>query len=196
MAANKQFDQTPFDFNAFNNLTNNTPAGMKLALAISLLNGAWMSYARFNNPLAADCHLLLSDLKDFQLKHKAAQNARAAAAPDATFNRQAVGAQITRLMDKLANAVNVQEITTLSNAIDKLERALKDTPVPVSSSNAIDSSAIPKLGQADMMELFAQFQKMQAALAQDNQVAAHNAAVSTEQVQDGVLHQQGDALAA
>lgn len=71
------------------------------------------------------------------------------------------------------------------------ERAEKNN-----SSKGIDNSTIPTLGQADMLAMFAQFQKMQAALAQGNMVAAQNANTSTQQIGDGVLHQQGDQVAA
>lgn len=64
------------------------------------------------------------------------------------------------------------------------------------SSKAIDNSTIPTLGQADMLAMFAQFQKMQAALAQGHMVAAQVADTSIQQIGDGVLHQQGDAVAA
>lgn len=64
------------------------------------------------------------------------------------------------------------------------------------SSKGIDNSTIPALGQADMLAMFAQFQKMQAALAQGNMVAAQVADTSIQQIGDGVLHQQGDAVAA
>ena len=64
------------------------------------------------------------------------------------------------------------------------------------SSKGIDNSTIPTLGQADMLAMFAQFQKMQAALAQGHMVAAQVADTSIQQIGDGVLHQQGDAVAA
>lgn len=64
------------------------------------------------------------------------------------------------------------------------------------SSKGIDNSTIPALGQADMLAMFAQFQAMQAALAQGNMVAAQVADTSIQQIGDGVLHQQGDAVAA
>lgn len=64
------------------------------------------------------------------------------------------------------------------------------------SSKGIDNSTIPTLGQADMLAMFAQFQAMQAALAQGNMVAAQVADTSIQQIGDGVLHQQGDAVAA
>lgn len=64
------------------------------------------------------------------------------------------------------------------------------------SSKGIDNSTIPTLGQADMLAMLAQFQAMQAALAQGNMVAAQVADTSIQQIGDGVLHQQGDAVAA
>ncbi len=64
------------------------------------------------------------------------------------------------------------------------------------STKGIDNSTIPTLGQADMLAMLAQFQAMQAALAQGNMVAAQVADTSIQQIGDGVLHQQGDAVAA
>ena len=64
------------------------------------------------------------------------------------------------------------------------------------SSKAIDNSTIPTIGVQDMMAMFAQFQAMQAAQAAGNIVAAQNAEKSIGQIQDGVLHVQGDQVAA
>ncbi len=64
------------------------------------------------------------------------------------------------------------------------------------SSKGIDNSTIPVLGQLDAKVLNQLFQNMIAAQAAGNLVAAQNAETSIEQVQDGVLHQQGDAQAA
>ena len=64
------------------------------------------------------------------------------------------------------------------------------------SSKSIDNATVPTLGVADMMAMFAQFQAMQAAQAAGNLVAAQNASTSIEQIQDGVLHVQGDQVAA
>lgn len=64
------------------------------------------------------------------------------------------------------------------------------------SSKGIDNSTIPVLGQLDAKVLNQLFQNMIAAQAAGNLGAAQNAETSIEQVQDGVLHQQGDAQAA
>lgn len=64
------------------------------------------------------------------------------------------------------------------------------------SSKGIDNSTVPTLGQADMLKMMEMFTKMQAALVQGNMVAAQNADTSITQIQDGALHQQGDAVAA
>ena len=64
------------------------------------------------------------------------------------------------------------------------------------SSKAIDNSTIPTIGVQDMMAMFAQFQAMQAAQKAGNIIAAQNAEKSIGQIQDGVLHVQGDQVAA
>jgi hypothetical protein len=64
------------------------------------------------------------------------------------------------------------------------------------SSAKIDNSTVPTLGVADMMAMFAQFQAMQTALKAGELVAAQNASTSIEQIGDGVLHVQGDQVAA
>jgi len=79
---------------------------------------------------------------------------------------------------------------------DASKKAQAEKAEKNNSSKGIDNSTIPTLGQADMLAMFAQFQKMQAALAQGNMVAAQNADTSIQQIGDGVLHQQGDQVAA
>jgi hypothetical protein len=61
------------------------------------------------------------------------------------------------------------------------------------ASKSIDNSTIPVLGQLDAKVLNQLFQQMIAAQASGNLVTAQNAETSITQVQDGVLHQQGDA---
>ncbi len=60
-------------------------------------------------------------------------------------------------------------------------------------SASIDNSTVPQLGVNDMMKMFQEFARMQAAIVAGNQVAAQNADTSINQIQSGVLHQQGDA---
>lgn len=59
---------------------------------------------------------------------------------------------------------------------------------------SIDNSTVPTTGVQDMMKMMQEQQKLIAALLAGNNVAAHNAQQSVEQIQNGVLHQQGDTL--
>lgn len=69
-----------FDFNAFNNMTKDVAAGLKIALAEGLIRDALYSLERFHNPLADDCQSVLGDIKTFRVKYKAAADARKAKA--------------------------------------------------------------------------------------------------------------------
>lgn len=62
-------------------------------------------------------------------------------------------------------------------------------------TSSIDNSTKPTLGISDMMAMFAEFQKMQAAQNQGTAIPGA-AAESIKQIQDGVLHQQGEKAAA
>lgn len=64
------------------------------------------------------------------------------------------------------------------------------------ASKSIDNSTVPTIGVQDMLKMFTEFTRMQAAAAAGNEVAAHNAAESVKQIGNGELHQQGDQLAA
>jgi hypothetical protein len=69
---------TNFDFKAFNAMTRDTAAGMKLALAEGLLKDALYSLERYNNPLSDGCNEALNELKTFRIKYKAAAEERKA----------------------------------------------------------------------------------------------------------------------
>lgn len=71
------------------------------------------------------------------------------------------------------------------------ERAEKNN-----SSAAIDNSTIPTLGQADMLRMFQEFTRMQAAAASGNALVEQAAQRSIDEIGDGALHTQGDQLAA
>lgn len=60
----------------------------------------------------------------------------------------------------------------------------------------IDNSTKPVIGVSDMMAMFQMFQQMQAAQKDGDHLKAHYATESMVQVGDGVLHTQGDQLAA
>ena len=64
------------------------------------------------------------------------------------------------------------------------------------SSASIDNSTIPTVGVADMMKMFQEFTRMQAAAASGNALVEHTAQLSIDEIGDGVLHTQGDQLAA
>ena len=64
------------------------------------------------------------------------------------------------------------------------------------ASKAIDNSSIPTSGQADMMAMLAEQQRMIQFLLQGKLAEAATAERSITEIQDGVLHAQGDALAA
>jgi hypothetical protein len=62
------------------------------------------------------------------------------------------------------------------------------------SSASIDNSTVPTIGVADMMKMFAEFTRMQAAAAQGNSLVEHSASESIKEIQNGALHTQGDAV--
>ena len=69
-----------FDFKAYNNMTGNIAAGLKIALAEGLIRDALYSLERFHNPLADDCQSVLGDIKVFRVKYKQAAEERKAKA--------------------------------------------------------------------------------------------------------------------
>ena len=69
-----------FDFNAFNAMTNNKPAGLQIALAKGLIHNALWTMGRFSNPLESDLQAVYSTLVELQKEMKAQSLARAKAA--------------------------------------------------------------------------------------------------------------------
>jgi hypothetical protein len=67
---------------------------------------------------------------------------------------------------------------------------------PSERSAASDNSSVPVVGAQDMMAMFAQFQRMIEAQKNGDMVTASSANTSITQLQDGVLHAQGDKVAA
>lgn len=55
--------QSNFDFNAFNNLTNQRPAGLQVYLAMQLLDNALRSLEKFNNPRETEARDALNAVK-------------------------------------------------------------------------------------------------------------------------------------
>jgi hypothetical protein len=64
------------------------------------------------------------------------------------------------------------------------------------SSAAIDNSTVPQIGVQDMMRMFQEFTRMQAAAAAGNAMVEQSAQRSITEIQDGALHTQGDQVAA
>jgi len=66
--------QSNFDFNAFNELTERKPAGLQIFLAQQLLSNALWSMEKYDNPRGADVSSILTDIKELraQLKQDAA----------------------------------------------------------------------------------------------------------------------------
>lgn len=73
-----------FDFDSFNNLTNNVAPGLKIALAQSLLRSALFQMERYSNPLVDDLYGIGNELKLFREKYKAAAEARQKKLEDAS----------------------------------------------------------------------------------------------------------------
>ena len=55
-----------FDFNGFNAMTANKPAGLKLFLAIELLHNVLWVMDRYDNPRAENLRSALSELKELR----------------------------------------------------------------------------------------------------------------------------------
>jgi hypothetical protein len=66
--------QSNFDFNAFNELTERKPAGLQIFLAQQLLSNALWSMEKYDNPRGADLNSILVTVKELraQLKQDAA----------------------------------------------------------------------------------------------------------------------------
>lgn len=66
--------QSNFDFNAFNKLTERKPAGLQIFLAQQLLSNALWSMEKYDNPRGTDLHSILTSVKELRalLKQDAA----------------------------------------------------------------------------------------------------------------------------
>lgn len=73
-------------------------------------------------------------------------------------------------------------------------KAQKEKEDKNNSSKSIDNSTVPQIGVQDMMKMFQEFQRMQAAMAAGNMAAAQSAATGITEIQDGALHTQGDSV--
>lgn len=135
-----------FDFTAYNALMKNVGTGLKLHLGVQLLRDVAQSLDYFDNPLASEIGVIVSDLKAFHAVYKEAAKKVAAARQN-----------------------------------------------PSERSAQIDNSTVPTIGVQDMMKMFAEFQRMQAAMVAGNAAAAQNAATSIDQIGAGELHAQGEA---
>lgn len=186
-----------FDFKVFNDLTNNQPAGLQLALGINLIANCLWSARRFNNPLAPELDGLVSELTDFKARWKQQANAGRAARGEGATDKQAISAQISRLEKELADCSDADRIETLIKTITKLEALIKATPADrTTSDQGVDHATAPTLGQQDMTLMYEMFKRMMAAEKEGNLIAAQNAQASLEQVQAQEHKAQGDAVQA
>ena len=69
--------QSNFDFNAFNALTERKPAGLQIFLAQQLLSNALWSMEKFDNPRQTEVRDALNALKALRAQLKADALARA-----------------------------------------------------------------------------------------------------------------------
>jgi len=69
--------QSNFDFNAFNALTERKPAGLQIFLAQSLLSNALWSMEKFDNPRQTEVRDALNAIKALRVQLKADALARA-----------------------------------------------------------------------------------------------------------------------
>jgi len=67
-----------FDFVEYNALMKNVGTGLKLHLGVQLLRDVAQSLDYFDNPLASEIGVIVSDLKDFHATYKAASKKIAA----------------------------------------------------------------------------------------------------------------------
>lgn len=191
--ANNTQQRNQFDFNSFNALTNNQPAGLQLALGVNLIANCLWSARRFNNPLAPELDALVGELTNFKAKWKAQADASRSARGEGATDKAAIGAQITRLERELANCSDADRIEVLIKTITKLESIVKGTPADRTTvDQGVDHQTAPTLGQQDMTLMYEMFKRMMAAEKEGNLVAAQNAQKSLEQVQAQEHKAQGD----
>ena len=72
--------QNQFDFQAFNALVNNAGSGLKLHLAIQMLESVDYVMYKFKNPLQVDLRGCIGELTEIKVLAKAQAEARKAAA--------------------------------------------------------------------------------------------------------------------
>lgn len=137
--------QNDFNFNKYNKVLEAANPGLKVYLAMQMLQQVHSSLVYFNNPLADQCGEVVEIVKDF---------------------REAYKAQLV----KRAN--------------------------PSERSAGADNSTVPVVGQADMMKQFQEFQRFLDFQKRGELAAAQSAASSIDEIAAGVLHTQGDAVAA
>lgn len=61
---------TSFDFSAYNNLIRTANSGLRLHLAIRLLEDVESTMRRFNSPLKSDAYELINHLTDLQKRNR------------------------------------------------------------------------------------------------------------------------------
>ena len=61
---------TSFDFNAYNNLLKTANSGLRLHLAIRLLEDVETTMRRFNSPLKGDAYDLIQEITDLQKRNR------------------------------------------------------------------------------------------------------------------------------
>lgn len=192
MAAQRQ----QFDFNQFNALTNNQPAGLQLALGVNLIANCLWAARRFNNPLAPELDNLVSELTDFKARWKQQAEASRAARGEGATDKQAISAQISRLEKELADCSDADRIETLIKTITKLESVRdKIAADRTTVDQGVDHANVPTLGQQDMGLMFNEMKRMMEALKEGNAVAAYNAQQSLAQIQDQQHKAAGDNVA-
>jgi len=69
--------QSNFDFNSFNNLTERKPAGLQIYLAQQLLSNALWSFEKYDNPRQEEVRDALNSLKALRAQLKSDAAARA-----------------------------------------------------------------------------------------------------------------------
>lgn len=79
MATSSSFSQNSFNFDAFNAITQSTPAGMKVFLAQQLLAKAVFDLEMYENPNEGDLRAVLNSLKEVRASMKSEAAARAKA---------------------------------------------------------------------------------------------------------------------
>ena len=134
-----------FNFDKYNKVVNAANPGLKVYLAMQMLQQVHSSLVYFNNPLADQCGEVVEIVKDFRTAYKAESAKRAN---------------------------------------------------PSERSAATDNLTNPTIGQGDMAKQFAEFQRFLDFQRKGELAEAQSAATSIDEIAAGVLHTQGDAVAA